>query len=127
LSFFKSKFTKINFCGFLSENDKLKIMKSSDIVFVPTAQEWSLVTIEANLVGTPVIAKYSNAIEEINNIISNSKNQPNLMYNNIEEIDHLIPLAYKGRKVLEKNKLSFTKYFSNARFISELSNNFKEV
>ena len=127
LSSFKSKYTNINFCGFLSDNDKFQIIKSSDIVFVPTAQEWSLVTVESNLVGTPVIAKYSKAIEEINFIISNSKNQPNLMYKSIEEIDNLMPLIYKSREVLEKNKKTYVKYFSNDRFISELCNNFKEI
>ena len=80
-----------------------------------------------SLVGTPVIAKYSKAIEEINFIISNSKNQPNLMYKSIEEIDNLMPLIYKSREVLEKNKKTYVKYFSNDRFISELCNNFKEI
>lgn len=127
LTFFKSEFTKINFCGYLPESDKLRIIKTSDIVFVPTAQEWSIVTIEANLVGTPVIAKYSEAIEEINKIISNSINQPNLMYKNINEIDQLIPLVYEGRKILKENKLKYTKYFSNTRFVPELSDHFKDI
>jgi len=38
-----------------------------------------------------------------------------------------MPLIYKSREVLEKNKKTYVKYFSNDRFISELCNNFKEI
>jgi hypothetical protein len=127
LSYFVSKYQSIKFHGFISTIQKNKMVKSSDVVFVPTSQEWSLVTVESNLVGVPVIAKYSKSIEEINQLISNTNDRPNLMYNNVDEIAKLLLDLSDSNCILSENYKSINSYFSDERFISALCNKFEDL
>ncbi len=48
---------KVTFWGFVSEEDKFDLLARSDVMINPSAHEgWGLVNIEANSVGTPVVA-----------------------------------------------------------------------
>lgn len=52
------------FLGYLPVNEKLKIMRASCGLVFPSVQEWSLVTIEANSLGLPVLGVSCGATNE---------------------------------------------------------------
>lgn len=59
-----------NFLGYMSVEDKIKVMDSSCGLVFPSVQEWSLVTIEANILGLPVLGVKCGATEETQTIYS---------------------------------------------------------
>jgi len=52
------------FLGYLSVEDKIKVMDASCGLVFPSVQEWSLVTIEANSLGLPVLGVECGATKE---------------------------------------------------------------
>jgi len=62
---YKNKYTNnCNFLGYLSADEKIKTMDASCGLVFPSVQEWSLVTIEANSLGLPVLGIKCGATKE---------------------------------------------------------------
>jgi hypothetical protein len=126
--YFKGKFlSRFYFLGFLEEKLKAYIISKSIGVIQPTSQEWSLVTIEANLIGVPVISAWSLGLEEINSTISGENFFPNLLFNNYSDISELIIKLPLAASYLKANNNHITHLFSEELFFQRLSSTIDEI
>lgn len=107
---------KFFFTGFLEASFKNEIISNAIAVFQPTTQEWSLVTVESNLMGIPVISASSSGLREINSTISGSNDFPNLLYESFFELQLLIGRLEFSRSFLRNNAERINWLFSEKLF-----------
>lgn len=104
---------KINFWGFVPEEQKLDLMKKAQVLVNPSQREgWGLVVIEANAMGTPVVGYnvpgLRDSIQDRKTGILTKKNTP-------EELAKEVVKLLKNRKLyqtLQKNALKWAKRFT---------------
>ena len=104
---------KIKFWGFVSERQKLDLMKRVHVLVNPSQREgWGLVVIEANAMGTPVVGYnvpgLRDSIQDKRTGILTKKNNP-------EEMAKEVVKLIKDKKLyqtLQKNALSWSKKFT---------------
>jgi hypothetical protein len=121
LNSYKKKYgKKVIFTGFIEESLKYQLISQSDFVILPTLQEWSMVTVESNVLNTPVISIKSKAIEEINKLLSGYSHYPNLFFRNTYEIHDLLDNIQHSNLFLNNLKLQKKKYFNSKNLISRL-------
>ena len=104
---------KIKLWGFVSQEEKFKLLSKSHILINPSIHEgWGLVNIEANSVGTPVVA-YSSAglIDSVKNGVSGIICEQNSPQDMAEIIKNLLDNESKYQK-LSKSSVSWSKNFS---------------
>lgn len=122
MSFFKKKYSdKFLFIGFLDSTLKNEIISKSLALFQPTCQEWSLVTVEANLLGVPVISASANGVREINLLISGKDDFPNLIYQSFDEIVFLLKKIDESRLFIVNNAEHIKLCFSEELFFQRLN------
>jgi glycosyltransferase involved in cell wall biosynthesis len=109
------------FNGFLREDDKVRLLSNCLALIQPTVQEWSLVTIEANILGIPVIGPRCQGMEEINKVISSRGSEPNLLFEEYSEIPNLVTQLVKSKSLLEQKSAFLRETFSAERFHAKLS------
>ena len=115
---FERQFPNVLFKGFVSEDEKFECLGVADFVINPTAQEWSLTTVEANCSGIPVISIDCSALREINNCISGVSSRPNATFN-LQAVS--IEKALKNVEILTlAERKSALKYFSPRAFINRM-------
>lgn len=120
-SFIKKYPKRFFFTGFINTNTKNHILSMSLGLIQPTAQEWSLVTIEANILGVPAIVARSSAIEEINTMISDRIDTPNIIFTNFSELDLAFTLLPQARNYIANNSKRISNIFSEEVFHKSLS------
>jgi len=126
LEYFSSKYgTDVIFTGFIDDLEKYSLIAESDFLLQPTIQEWSLATIESNILGTPVIGAYSDAMIEINQSVSGDDSIPNMTYKDFSDIPLLVLCAQDRREELGKILNEYKNNFSIDSFISKI--NFKSI
>ena len=117
----KLKFkNKIKFWGFVSQNKKFELLAKAHVLINPSVYEgWGLVNIEANAMGTPVIA-YSNAglVDSVKMGTSGIICQKNTSDNLAEETFNLLQDNQKYER-LKKGALNWSKKFSWKRSVSQ--------
>lgn len=119
--FIKKYSDKFLFLGFLDAAIKNEIIKNCLAVLQPTPQEWSLVTVESNIMGVPVIAANSGGLREINNTISDLDYFPNLLFNSLDELPLLMNKIESSRSFLIRESVRIKLAFSEATFHQRLS------
>lgn len=82
---------RVKFWGFVNQQKKFELLSKSHFLINPSVHEgWGLVNIEANSVGTPVIAyNVSGSIDSVKNLVSGilcDKNTPEELAKNVERI-----------------------------------------
>jgi len=93
-----AKFLNINaeFYGFVSEEEKIRIIKSSNVLVNPSSVEgFGLILIEAMACGTPVVAKNLDTYFFCNK--SNS-----VLYNNDEELENILIELIENKNMAKK-------------------------
>jgi glycosyltransferase involved in cell wall biosynthesis len=118
--FIKKYSDKFLFLGFLDAAVKNEIIKNCLAVLQPTPQEWSLVTVESNIMGVPVIAADSGGLREINNTISDHDYFPNLLFNSFDELPLLMSKLESSRSFLIRESVRIKLAFSEATFHQRL-------
>jgi hypothetical protein len=108
------------FKGFVKEEEKFTLISESDFLLLPTDQEWSLVTIEANILGTPVISISSESIKEINKIISKDESIPNLFYKDYSDIILQLSSLEGSKSILSCSKNVLSASFNPHSFIKKI-------
>ncbi|MBI2595337.1 glycosyltransferase [Candidatus Daviesbacteria bacterium] len=104
---------KVKFWGYVSEKDKFKLLSRSHLLINPSAREgWGLVNIEANSVGTPVMAYSSpGLVDSVKHGISGvicKDNTPLELANNILNLLN----DQKKYSRLKKGALAWSKKFT---------------
>jgi glycosyltransferase involved in cell wall biosynthesis len=126
LEYFSSKYgADVIFTGFIDDLEKYSLIAESDFLLQPTIQEWSLATIESNILGTPVIGAHSDAMIEINQSVSGDDSIPNMTYKEFSDIPLLVLCAKERRAALERILHEYKNNFSIDSFISNI--NFKSI
>lgn len=112
-SYLKKIGKNVKFWGFVSQEKKFELLSRSYVLINPSVHEgWGLVNIEANAVGTPVVA-YNSAglVDSVKDGVSGiicGENNPQSMADNVEKLieDKALYEKYK------KSALSWSKNFS---------------
>lgn len=104
---------KVKFWGFVSQEKKFELLKKTHILINPSAKEgWGLVNIEANSMGTPVVAYFSqgliDSVKHNKSGILCQKNTPDDLAKNVFELLNN-PVKYKK---LQTGSFSWSKSFS---------------
>lgn len=104
---------KVKFWGFVSDEKKLDLMKKAHLLVNPSQREgWSLVVIEANAMGTPVVGYnvpgLRDSIQDGKTGILTKKNSPDHL---AQEVIKLLK-DKKLYQVLQKNALLWSKKFT---------------
>lgn len=104
---------KIKFWGFVSDNKKFQILSKSHILVNPSVHEgWGLVNIEANAMGTPVVAyKAAGLSDSVKNKISGILCKENTPVNMSEVIKNLLANRHECKK-LSENAITWSKNFT---------------
>lgn len=101
----------VNFLGFISEEDKVKIMQKSWVTVNPSFIEgWGITCIESNACGTPVIASDVGGLRDS---VKNGKTGFLFEYGNIEQLASKISFILKNKKLREMMNLESIKWASN--------------
>lgn len=124
LNSFTEKYRRVHFTGYVDEIEKFRHLASADFLLVPTRQEWSLVTIEANILGIPVVCVESDAIREINSAVSGNPHFPNLIYRDVSAISSMLRELPCRREALLKLRGKYFDEFSARNVVKRL---FQEV
>jgi glycosyltransferase involved in cell wall biosynthesis len=104
---------QVRFWGYVSQRRKFELLAKSHLLVNPSIHEgWGLVNIEANSVGTPVVAyRSAGLVDSVNNGISGiivAKNTPDELAKNIKKILGETKLYEK----LQKGAIAWSKNFS---------------
>jgi len=104
---------KIKFFGFVSQKEKFDLLARGHIMINPSIREgWGLVNIEANSVGTPIVAYNSpGLVDSVKDNISGVV----LKKNNPEEMSKVVAEILNDREKynrLQKGAISWSKQFS---------------
>lgn len=93
----------IIFHGFVSEEEKYKILRETDILVVPSIREgWGQIVIQANMMGTPVVAyRVAGIKDSVKHNYSGILVEPN----NVDELASEIEKLLTDREKLEKFSL----------------------
>lgn len=112
LNSFTEKYSTVHFTGFVDEIEKCRYLASADFLLVPTKQEWSLVAVEANILGIPVVCVESDAIREINIAVSGNPHFPNLTYRDVSTISSMLQELPRRRKAVLELRGKYFEEFS---------------
>ena len=112
---------KFLFTGFVDTSTKNNILSMSLGLIQPTPQEWSLVSIEANILGVPAIVAGSSAMEEINLMICGCTDIPNIIFTNFSELDSAFKKIPNSRSYISNNIERIRNIFSDELFHKNLS------
>jgi glycosyltransferase involved in cell wall biosynthesis len=115
---FVKQYPKVSFKGFVTDDEKLLLLQDSDFLINPTAQEWSLTTVEANCAGIPVVSAECNAIEEINECITGVPSRPNITY--LMEKGSFEDALKKLKTMSVQERSTALAYFSPQKFITRI-------
>lgn len=104
---------QVKFWGFVSEEKKFYLLAKSHVLINPSVHEgWGLVNIEANSVGTPVVAyRVSGSVDSVKDGVSGilcKENTPEELAKDVDEILN----SNKLYKKLQKGTISWSKNFS---------------
>jgi glycosyltransferase involved in cell wall biosynthesis len=120
--YFSKKFgSKFHFLGFLETQLKNFIIEQSVAVIQPTSQEWSLITVESNIIGIPVISIHSRGLEEINFTISGFANFPNILFKDYTELPLLVSHINSSANYIKENRDRIISLFSESSFFERLN------
>lgn len=103
----------VSFEGFISQDEKLKWLQSTDVAVFPSAKEgWGLTVIEANCCGTPVVASNSDGLRD-----SVKNGETGILVNNEDPLalaDALesILIDPEKRALYSQNALSWARSFN---------------
>jgi glycosyltransferase involved in cell wall biosynthesis len=112
---------QVLFTGFVDETMKFSLLMQSDFLLQPTYQEWSLVTVEANILGVPVISIFSDAIIEINHTVGGNASSPNMTYSIFDDIPILFSKIEHKRNLLKTLDYKYKINFSIDSFVKKLN------
>lgn len=102
---------KTIFYGFVSDDEKVRILSEVDLVVNTSAKEgWGITNIEANAVGTPVICA---DVPGLKDSISNGKSGLLYQYGNIEDLHNKIELALTDAELKNKLRLGSVEWASS--------------
>lgn len=105
--------SKVKFWGFVSEVKKFELLARAHILINPSVREgWGLVNIEANAMGTPVVAyKSAGLVDSVKNGVSGIICTKNTVQNMADQVVKI--LENKGKYTsLQKGAISWSRKFS---------------
>lgn len=101
---------KTIFYGFVSDDEKVRILSEVDLVVNTSAKEgWGITNIEANAVGTPVV---SADVPGLRDSINNGQSGLLYQYGNIEDLQSKIEIALTDEELKNKLRVGATKWAS---------------
>lgn len=118
LEYYRKLFPNISFLGFVDEEVKIVRMQEADILINPTAQEWSLTTVEANCSGRAVLSAKCDAIAEINRCISGRSDGPNLVFQS--DLSDLKGALNELKPLTDKLRENALEFFSPIEFTNKI-------
>ncbi len=133
LEYLKEKYKNIEgieFLGYVDENEKIKYLKKSHFILVPSIREgWGQVVIQANAFGIPAVGFKVKGLTD-----SIKDKETGFLVNNEEEACDIIVKSFKDRdfyKKLSQNCINWAKNFSwektKKEFVSYAVENFNNT
>lgn len=116
---------KVKFWGFVSKEKKFELLSRAHVLVNPSVHEgWGLVNIEANTVGTPVVA-YPNAglVDSVKNNVSGilcQKKTPESLAENIEKL-------LSSKKVYTEYRVGAKKWSENFKWEKSIKKSLKLI